>query len=67
MKPRAKSNLDKADPAVLEALHRAGKNALELGLRTGTPVWVLENRKMIDATLSLRKNAPLRQSKQKKG
>ena len=53
MKPAANSK--NADPAVLEALRRAGKNALELGLRTGTPVWVLVNGKMVDATKRTRK------------
>ena len=55
MKPAAKSKLKKADPAVLEALRCAGKNALELGLRTGTPVWVLEQGKIVDATKRVRK------------
>lgn len=35
---------------VLRALRRAAKRALELGLQTGTPVWVMKNGKLIDLT-----------------
>ena len=31
-----------------KALRRAAKRALELGKQTGTPVWVMENGKIID-------------------
>lgn len=34
----------------LRALRRAAKRALELGLQTGTPVWVIKNNKMVDLT-----------------
>jgi hypothetical protein len=34
----------------LRALRRAAKNALELGLKTGTPVWVVKNNKLVDLT-----------------
>lgn len=34
----------------LRALRRAAKRALELGLQTGTPVWVRKNGKLIDLT-----------------
>ena len=34
----------------LRALRRAAKNALELGLKTGTPVWVVRNNKLVDLT-----------------
>lgn len=34
----------------LAALRRAAKAALELGLRTGTPVWVIQDGKMVDLT-----------------
>jgi len=34
----------------LRALRRAAKNALELGLRTGTPVWVVRDSKLVDLT-----------------
>jgi Fe2+ transport system protein FeoA len=41
------------DPDILaskKALRRAARRALELGLRTGTPVYVIENGKLIDLT-----------------
>lgn len=34
----------------LRALRRAAKRALELGLQTGTPVWVMKNGKLVDLT-----------------
>jgi Fe2+ transport system protein FeoA len=34
----------------LRALRRAAKRALELGLKTGTPVYVMENGKIVDLT-----------------
>jgi hypothetical protein len=34
----------------LRALRRAAKNALELGLKTGTPVWVVKDSKLVDLT-----------------
>jgi len=34
----------------LRALRRAARRALELGLKTGTPVYVVENGKIIDLT-----------------
>ena len=50
-----KKSKDDAETPALRAFRRAGKNALELGLRTGTPVWVLVNGKMVDATKRTRK------------
>lgn len=41
------------DPDILasfNALRRAARRALELGLRTGTPVWVIRNGRMVDLT-----------------
>jgi hypothetical protein len=35
---------------VLRALRRAAKRALELGLQTGTPVWVVKKGKLVDLT-----------------
>jgi len=32
----------------LKALRRAARRALELGLETGTPVWVIKNGRMVD-------------------
>lgn len=34
----------------LRALRRAARNALELGLKTGTPVYVIKNNKIVDLT-----------------
>ena len=34
----------------LRALRRAARNALELGIRTGTPVYVMRNNKIVDLT-----------------
>jgi hypothetical protein len=36
--------------AALRSLRRAAKRALELGLQTGTPVWIWKNGKMVDLT-----------------
>jgi hypothetical protein len=34
----------------LRALRRAAKRALELGFKTGTPVYVMKNNKIVDLT-----------------
>jgi hypothetical protein len=34
----------------LRALRRAARRALELGLKTGTPVYVMRNNKIVDIT-----------------
>ena len=34
----------------LRALRRAAKRALELGIATGTPVYVMRNNKIVDLT-----------------
>lgn len=34
----------------LRALRRAAKRALELGIKTGTPVYVMKNNKIVDLT-----------------
>ena len=49
----------------LRALRRAAKNALELGLKTGTPVWVVKNNKLVDLTKEhgSKKSAPKRSSR----
>jgi len=49
MSPRISSPSPEARDA-LRALRRAAKRALELGLQTGTPVWVIKNGKLIDLT-----------------
>lgn len=35
---------------ISRALRRAAKRALELGIQTGTPVWVMKNGKLVDLT-----------------
>ena len=35
---------------ISRALRRAAKRALELGLQTGTPVWVMKKGKLVDLT-----------------
>jgi hypothetical protein len=35
---------------VLRALRRAARNALELGIKMGTPVYVMKNNKIVDLT-----------------
>jgi hypothetical protein len=47
----------------LRALRRAAKRALELGLQTGTPVYVWKNGKMVDLTKEQR---PAKKSKSKR-
>jgi len=47
------SHKDIKDPELQKveaALIRAGKNALELGLRTNTPVYIWEDGKIVDLT-----------------
>ncbi len=39
----------------LAALQRAAKKALNIGLETGTPVWVIKDGRMVDLTLEHRK------------
>jgi hypothetical protein len=34
----------------LRALRRAARNALELGIKMGTPVYVIKNNKIVDLT-----------------
>lgn len=34
----------------LRALRRAARKALELGIKTGTPVYVIKNNKIVDLT-----------------
>ena len=46
----------------LRALRRAAKRALELGLQTGTPVYVWKNDRIVDITKEQR---PAKKSKSK--
>jgi hypothetical protein len=47
---RKVSSHDRETKEVLRALRRAARVALELGIKTGTPVWVMKNNKMVDLT-----------------
>ena len=47
----------------LRALRRAAKRALELGLQTGTPVYVWKNNRIVDLTKEQR---PSKKSKSKR-
>jgi len=47
----------------LRALRRAAKRALELGLQTGTPVYVWKNNKIVDLT---KEHTPSKKSKSKR-
>jgi hypothetical protein len=49
MKRKANSYSQEVEDT-LRALRRAAKNALELGIKTGTPVYVIKNGKMVDLT-----------------
>ena len=50
------SKIRDADMRKVEAaLRRAAAKALELGLRTGTPVWVMRDGKLVDLTAEVRK------------
>jgi hypothetical protein len=42
------------------ALRRAAKRALQIGLETGTPVYVLENGKIVDLTKRYRRTTKRR-------
>jgi hypothetical protein len=46
---RVSSNA-RATADITRALRRAAKRALELGLATGTPVWVMKKGKLVDLT-----------------
>ena len=47
----------------LRALRRAARRALELGLQTGTPVYVWKNNKIVDLT---KEQKPTKTSKSKR-
>lgn len=56
MRPKGTLNGKKSTPAALVALRRAAKKAVELGRKTGTPAYVLENGQIVDAAKQPRKN-----------
>ncbi len=48
-----KTKMNSKDPDIIaseKALRRAARRALQLGLQTGTPVYVMENGKIVDLT-----------------
>ncbi len=52
------------DPDIIgsyTALRRAAKRALQIGLETGTPVWVLIDGKIVDLTKRYRRKIKRRQ------
>lgn len=42
--------IDPEAAATLRALRRAARRALELGIRTGTPVYVIKGKRIVDLT-----------------
>jgi hypothetical protein len=54
----AKKMMNSKDPDIIaseKALRRAARRALELGLRTGTPVYVIEKGQIVDLTKQARR------------
>ena len=49
MRRKVKSHSEETQ-AILRALRRAARKALELGVQTGTPVYVMKNGKIVDLT-----------------
>jgi len=47
----------------LRALRRAARNALELGIKTGTPVYVIKDNKIVDLTKDQRPKRKPRSSR----
>jgi hypothetical protein len=48
-----KSHITSTDPDIIaseKALRRAARRALEIGLQTGTPVYVIKRGKIVDLT-----------------
>jgi hypothetical protein len=62
MSPRVKSQSREVQDT-LRALRRAARRALELGLQTGTPVYVWKNNKIVDLT---KEHKPSKKSKSKR-
>jgi hypothetical protein len=54
MSTSAASDGKKIAHEALRALRRAAKRAVELGRRTGTPAYVLENGRIVDAAKRVR-------------
>lgn len=56
-KPKPSSAQADKDPAALQALRRAAKQAVAVARQTGTPAYVLEKGQVVDATKSRRATA----------
>ena len=65
MSRHSNSAEDRETGATLRALRRAARRARELGARTGTPVYVIQDNRMVDLTKQDRKvpQEPPRQRK----
>lgn len=64
-----RSRLNSKDPDIINsmaAMKRAAKAALERGLRTGTPVWVIKNGKMVDLAKAVRAKRSAAKARAKK-
>lgn len=55
MKPSQSASKDKDIRASAKALRRAARRARELGIRTGTPVYVISNHRIVDLTKQKRR------------
>ena len=62
MSRRAKTHSREIEDT-LRALRRSAKRALELGLQTGTPVYVWKNNKIVDLT---KEQSPSKKSRSKR-
>ena len=60
MKRKAMGSKDPDIIASEKALRRAAKRALEIGLQTGTPVYVIKDGKIIDLTQEYRQKTKRR-------
>ena len=60
---RRTSSISPEAKDTLRALRRAAKRALELGLQTGTPVYIWKDGKIVDLT---KEHRPLKKSKSKR-
>ena len=52
--------MNSKDPDIIaseKALRRAARRALEIGIKTGTPVYVIKKGKIVDLTEQHRRNA----------
>jgi hypothetical protein len=61
----SKGSGKRKDPDIIgagNALRRAARRALELGLRTGTPVYVIKGGKIVDLTKEVRRRPNKRRS-----